>query len=1580
MASFYYKAYRSLYSVVRFGARFAVFAITGLALLGAGIVGLTQLESFRSWAIGRGLEALNKELQGSVTVGDVSGNFLTGLNLLDVRLMADSTTVLQAPLVELNYLLEPIFADQVVGARATIHNPTIHLVRNRVDSVWNFERITKPAKDSIKTPFNWSIDLSTFEIVDAKVYVHDLTAQHQQDTLHNVDFRWLELERMNLSMQAHIAPTSQSIWIQNLSFDMPQPDIRLIELAGTIAIDTTGLTIKDLNIETSRSLIALNGHLDSLNVLGAGAAVNSWQKHPLKLDLKAERISTLEIRRFLPDVNFLAGSPSLDLSIDGLFEDLNINRLNLGLVHGNIAVSGRLRNLQNPDSLWIDARLNRSLLTYRDVPLFIPGLGLPDLGYLGDVKVASGSFKGYTNEFVTTLDAQSAVGGVRGGARLDLRGPTMVYAADLALADANLEPIVKDRAFASNFTGRMVIDGRGTTLKDLDARFRLESQASTVAGRSYRKLYAGGRISGGGVIDADTVLVAWGPGATTSDGGSAIDLDRLPQLLAHGMERSLEGELTLDAADRQLFASSASMLGVGGVLDLTRKTYKLHTTGRNFDPARLTLDASQQSSVNFYAEVDGQGFDPDAIRGDGYVKVSSASVAGRVIPAFEARVSLQQDGSENRTLSLKSDIADADVTGRWRFESIVPAISQGLSSIANYVGRKAQYRSETMYGNGRALVPINAEYSLTLKNLAPLQLLMPGTTLVANGTVAGEIAGTGQTMDITVNADLKTFYYNSGSMSLSLPATRATIDLRNITPGHIEDLTTASVSIESDSLVKFNDLTFTVPDIDLRLENGQFNIHGATAINNSITLALDGSIDVRDPGGYRVRFDTLLVGIPNGPQYHNLRPVSALISGEEIRVDTLVMQRDRFEVVSITGAIVGDRFRDVVVDVEKGSLRSISRFAGGGSALESLGGNLREGTVTLNGTFEDPQIDASIEIDSLSFGGNVIGDFRSDIHYMDQDLRGTVTILDVLAAGDTVHPNAEIDIRTLPIDLALASRSERFISGRPVDITAETRDLPIAFASAFLPGVRFLDGTADLKFAVNGTYPKLEYSGDGAIRKGRILVEANNVTYFMSAGLKFQQETLSIERLSLRNDPRDLVNSSALIDGTVNFKGLEPQKVNFNAKVDRLLVLSDATQAVNSTVYGDLVIASGENDISFSGPLTGPTLKGDVVILNGNLTLPQDDERLAQSGVVKYVEYKDWIKLAERPFGPASPFDDDGLAIDTNAIDSIRSGSLVAASRGLQGIIDSVQGRSTGTEVDMVDLIELDLRIFISGRLFVRVDFSPIEQLRGEIGDGGSPIRIAKTRNQGLKIGGTLVLKEGSDFTFIKKFDADGYITFRDNIEQPEFDITARHNNRRLLDDGTSEEYEVLARISGNKDRPDLTLDYTIDNRPSGDATKDQKQRNAIALLLFGRTSEELAGSGVGGHVSTLIGSVAGSSSSSLVSSILNEAFSTTGFVRSFDIDLGGNPADISQARVNSVLQFGKIIVRYGGQVSAPSNGIITVDLPLALLTDANFWRNISLQFQRELQSLESTGQSGGGTNTSETETIRFRVQYRITW
>ena len=183
---------------------------------------LTQLDTFRGWALGKGLDALNGELQGKIEIGSVTGNLITGLTVHDVKLRADSTELMYAPSMDLTYQLAPIFQEQSVDAAIVVHNPIVKLIRNQWDSSWNFAHITKPSTDSIKTPFNWTINVSAFEMKEATFMLHDLTADRRVNTVnHTVDYSYLELDSLNLALQAHIAPTSQSIWLQNVACTMP---------------------------------------------------------------------------------------------------------------------------------------------------------------------------------------------------------------------------------------------------------------------------------------------------------------------------------------------------------------------------------------------------------------------------------------------------------------------------------------------------------------------------------------------------------------------------------------------------------------------------------------------------------------------------------------------------------------------------------------------------------------------------------------------------------------------------------------------------------------------------------------------------------------------------------------------------------------------------------------------------------------------------------------------------------------------------------------------------------------------------------------------------------------------------------------------------------------------------------------------------------------------------------------------------------------------------------------------------------------------------------------------------------------
>ena len=93
--------------------------------------------------------------------------------------------------------------------------------------------------------------------------------------------------------------------------------------------------------------------------------------------------------------------------------------------------------------------------------------------------------------------------------------------------------------------------------------------------------------------------------------------------------------------------------------------------------------------------------------------------------------------------------------------------------------------------------------------------------------------------------------------------------------------------------------------------------------------------------------------------------------------------------------------------------------------------------------------------------------------------------------------------------------------------------------------------------------------------------------------------------------------------------------------------------------------------------------------------------------------------------------------------------------------------------------------------------------------------------------------------------------------------------------------------------------------------------------------------------------------------------------VKSVDIDVSG----FNGIRLNFVSQFGPVVLRYGGDISSPTEGTITVDLPMTALLDAEFFRNFALQLQRAVDDAGTTSSSG-----TQRETYRIRLQFRDSW
>lgn len=1586
--------YRSIYRVIKLTAKIAVFLIALLALGGVVIIGLTQVPSFRAWMVTRGLSALNGQLQGKVEVGEVTGDLFRGLRLHDVRLLAANTTLLTARVVDVKYQLLPLLRQRVIGAEAVIYSPDIRLIRNATDSTWNFEHITKPSTDSIKTPFNWTIDLASLDIRDAKVSLHDLTVPEVYDTVgHAVNYQHLDITEFNLALQAHIAPTSQSIWIQNLAFNVPRPDVRVVELSGNITLDTTGLSVLGLRLETDRTLMSMSGRVDSINFFQAGVApMHQWRRYPVSIELDGDRVSTLELKRFIPAVAFLGGTPAIKLSAHGRYGDMAIRQLVLDLAHSHIAIEGRLKNLNVPDSLFIDARMSDSHLSYEDVPIYVPGLHIPNLAYLGPVTVRRASFTGPPQDFVSTVDISTAVGSAKGGAWLDVRGDRLKYNADLAVLHADLAPIVKDNSLKSDLTGRVLINGTGTSLDELDADVRALMDGSTIYDRSVRKLYFDGHIRDRGFVQVDTLMVAAGE-KSAAPAVTPASLDELERILPHSLNQPMGSRNVPTAADRAEL-TSANSIAAGGWFDYRNRTiprYSLRAQGRSFDPAWITQERAGTSRLSFVADVTGSGLAPDDLQGNANVRVLESVANGRQLPPFQAEVHLTREDRLNRTLKVVSDLADVEIGGRWRFETIIPSILQGFQGVADYIGRKASYRGESLLLGAETpfTEQIAANYALTLKNLEPLELFLGGARLRAEGEISGEISGTSQLLSISANGTLRNLLYQQDSMMIQLAATTLSIDLRNIAPNHIEDISSAEIVIRSDSTARYNDLSFAAPNATVTLDAGLLSFRGSTAVNGKVSVAVDGSVDATDERGYGIRLDTMIVAIPGGNQWRNVMPVSAVVSEGRVAIDTFMVQRIYLrrpaEIVSVSGALAGSKFEDVRLAVRQGSLRELPTFLEGdmSSTVQPLEGNLRLGEFRINGTLDAPLIDGELRIDSIAYSGAPIGNLQGSFHYADRNMTGRLIVSDIRRTPeDTAVLQADIDIASFPIDLAVSPAGERFPSDRPVSITARTNDLPIAFLAPFLPGAQVMAGIADVNFTVGGTMPKLAFSGTGQVNNAKVLIEGNNIVYYANARLSFQDQTLTIEQAVVQNDPRDLVGGVANVQGKIQFDGFSISRLDIEAETSRLLVLSDATQAVNNTVYGDLVIGTVGGPIKFSGPLDQPKLEGEVQIINGNLRFPENTSTSENTNVVKYIDFATWQRRVELPYGPpGEDVADSTAAAGTDSLTAARtdSSSLLSASEQLLREIERTSGLQTGGDLSLADKILFDLYISVAGRLFITMDISPVEQLLAEIANQGRPLHLVRGKDGVNKLTGTLAVLQGSKYNFLKSFDASGTLTFRENISNPELSLTANYDGRIVNPDGsTGQEFQVTVTITGTKETPVVTFSYTIEGRRPTITDQTEQTRNAITLLLFNRTSDQLASGNVVGSTVT---NTVGSTGSLAVSRVLSDIFtSSIGFVRSVSLDVGNNrPGEFGRTRLNVVSQFGRFVLRYGGEISSPSDGIIAVDLPLAAVSNVDLLRNIVLQIEREARTLE-TGTGSPGSATTQAQTFRFRIQYRVSY
>ncbi len=1585
------------YRIAKIVSKSAVFIVALFAFLGVLVVAVTQLEPFRKWAIDRGLTTVNEVLAGNLSVADVDGNLVTGLTLKEVQLDAGGTTLARIPRISLRYQLLPILESRTVGASLILHRPEILLSRNR-SGVWNFTQIAAPDTDTLdepRSPLEWIFDVSSLEIRDGEIRIQDLMEGAQPSdagddptSTGGVDFLNTTLRQFNLEAGTYISEEKQSFDIRHLSFLESTSGIRLLELAGAIDVDSSaGTTIDNLRIETEGSLVELDLSVDTPGLFDSTFASDLFNSN-FSLSLKGERVDADELKRLLPPLEFMSDTYGLELQAGGTLQSLTIDDLVLTASGTRLQLNGKLTDITDPDRFRIQSSVAQgSILRYRDLRRHLPGLDLTAVAYLEEVAIESIRFEGRPGDATASFEIETNVGDVVGGGYVAWEGAREKWRADVIGTDVDLGRIIPTEIGIDGLVnGRFVVEGSGFDPATMEARTRTRLGASTIAGRMIEHAWIEGGYGEGGIIVVDTALVAFG----NVGGSSRLSSPEIEPLFADLIALRVGAERTdftsrISLSERDLAAiearPSARLAGWFDFSDPDLPRYRGVIESDRLDLSVLTLDPEQKTRLGLTVRIEGQGLELDNV--EGIVQVDAYDImlpnGEEILPFQIDSLIVEQSGTTRRVL-LASDVADAEISGTWRFESLFPTLVEGFEKLADYVARKSNYRSEELAwvtdDDPVDIEPIAATYRFKPKDLSIVEAFMPESRLALDADLSGTISGTRSFLGLTIKGDIRRLLYAQGEDSYLVSAVALDADIRNISSGAMDDLLDAEISIRSDSVYTIAGTRISAPDLQLEFHNGRLTLVGGATIDDAYSVTVEGGVDVVAAQGYRLNLDSLTFGLANGQRWKNSAPIKLIVGGDGATIEQFDMFRSGAETISLTGRFDQfEQFEDVRLKVSSVPLAELRPFMDDAETLqmlETLGGRLDSIEVALGGTLESPEMDLSMLLENLVYTRVAIGSVQFDASYRDSNLVGEMRIVGAVNnPNDTVPVLADVTITRLPIDLAFASREERFLQNERIDITGRTMELPLGILGPFVPGILIQKGMTDLVFSVSGRFPDVDYSGTGRIKKGQILVESTNISYLVDARFDLREERLDLQGVSLRNLPSDYGPGKATAFGNITFDGFFPDQFNIGIRTDGLLVLSDATQAVNDRYYGDLVIATppGKN-LTFGGTYVEPVLKGDIIVLRSDLKYPYRDRVGELQNRVQFIDYNDRDSL------PNFDVLKNGiLPLEVRErLDSVR--------RANEGEADTNSTRQpkperTTPEPDgfFMDRLLVNLTISIPKGIRLTIEIGLLNQLELIIDDGGNDKPLDFTMlGDDMQLSGEVRLLQGSEFTFIRTFQSTGTLEFEQNILNPKFAITGEYFGRRFQN-GTAQQYTVEVTLGGTLEVPEISFDYTIAGAGSND-DEAQKQADALFLLLAGRRQSELFSSSTSQEdvATDALLSSTNALGTDVLGAALSGVFRDIGGLQTVEFD--GSIDDPGGTTFRFVYAVDDVLVRYEGKISRFSDGTVTVELPLELLFNMSEFKNLSLQLQRDI--VDEFGSSLAPRSSSGTTDNVFRVRLSL--
>lgn len=1153
------------------------YTVVVISLLLIVLYGFTQTKYFKEKLRVVLVSELSQSLDSEFYLGTIKGNFLLGFYIDSISIYRNGVKFLSVNGVKLSH--DPF---TIVGKKITIRKIQLEYLDVNIfkgsDSIWNVSKIFKPSKAESK-PFDWTIDIREFRILDGKFALYDSTFpafRHPKDSITKyLDYRHLMVEKFKIDLSGYFKDKYYKLKIKETQFIIPDIEFALNTFALDLRVENNILEVKNLLVETDSTSFKIDASLNDLNIFQKIKLVD-FEDKPVKLKLISNKFNLNEFKKFLPAVYFLNGTLIADIEADGVFSNLKINTVNLKIFDSYLLLDGNLINLHNPRNLFLNIRLNNSEVLPTDVNKLLPLFKIPRFDNVKSITL-NANYYGTPLDFSSKLNlSSSTIGNAIVDLKLNLTDTVMKYDVELRTQNLDLQPITKLNSLRSQLNIYSSIRGEGVKINNLGTTLTLKCDSSYISDFNLE------------FLDLNTVV----------------------------SNKKIDSEIRLDTDIGRILAKANLDFEI---IDFPK--LKVDAKIAHLNISKFINDERKKSDLNFDIRSFIQGKNIDQINGDMIIDLKKSEISGNVLDAQVVNINLKQENIANKELKISSNTFEFGINGKFNLSSTPEMFGVLVQNVIKEVHKRVDYRiakeEENIKNDISELEDFNLSYRFYAKDLSLLSKMFSSVPFNYNGEVVGDFKYFDGNLigesSIKIN-DLffgqesngilisnASSYFKTGPVNLHFPLEESNITLHltaeKINLNRINILETklnleykdAYGTLEVNSKFEEDRKLYTKLQIFTKPEYFQF-------VSDLFGLTLNN---------YSINADTTM---------------SFRIDNTGVNVENFKLISSSKEKFILNGTIKFDNTIKLDTRIDDFLFENLQFIVKKSTGFSKISGNA-DLNMIVEGTLTEPIIDCQVNFDSLNYKNSSIGKLNGLLTYKNKKLNISVIALNPELVSETILTISGV----LPVDLALSSVENRF-PDENVTLKIKTDGFPLAILNPLIPNIDNLSGKLICDLKIGGTALKPNYFGKIDLKDVKFLLLTNYINYNITGSLVSDYDKINLVDFSIENEKTDFADGKLYLSGFFTIKEYKFDNFNLNAKGQLLLLKEGIIRRMHS-IYGKLIATTEEEGITFKGTISNSNISGAIVIKEANLVFPPSQNQIytETDNLIRYVAVNDTL-------------------------------------------------------------------------------------------------------------------------------------------------------------------------------------------------------------------------------------------------------------------------------------------------------------------------------------------------------------------